>query len=136
MKGFKNITVRENLTKILKIEARRLGFGSIGDYIEVLNNVRLKMAWSGLDLQILAQYGKLPDITLTTEQELRERGFKKIADSEGKPSSETLPKIQVEVRAKKKPTKLKKINESKAFDDAQTRTPEMPKSSEFFKEKS
>jgi hypothetical protein len=46
MKGFKNITVREDLALILKIEARRLGYKSIGEYIEELNAVRTKMGWS------------------------------------------------------------------------------------------
>ena len=96
---------------ILKIEARRLGFHSVAEYVEILNKVRLKKAWSGLDLQILAEYGKLPEISIMTEEQLKNKGYKKIAESEGKPFMESMPTITVEV--KPKPSKKAKKKESK-----------------------
>lgn len=99
MKGFKNITVRENLAKILKIEARRLGYKSIGDYIEGLNALRTKMGWSKLDMEILAEYGKLPETTVMSEQELKEKGYRKVAEM---PQIEKMPKSDEVFKNKEK----------------------------------
>ena len=86
-KGYTQLEFPKELAAILVIESRRLGFGSVSAYVEILNRVRLKMSYSGLDLQILAQYGKLPEITIATESELKEKGYVKVADSTEKLTS-------------------------------------------------
>ena len=141
MRGFKNITVRESLAKILKIEAKRLGYKSIGTYIEALNNVRTKNGFTKLDLEILANYGlenyeKISKSIVIVTGKTDEEAMSKLGLEDAKKVSESFPTVQVEVKAKKKQRKQKKINKSRRFDDMQTRIPEMPKSSEFFKEKS
>jgi hypothetical protein len=94
-KGYTQIEFPKELAAILVIESRRLGFGSVAAYVEILNKVRLKKAWSGLDLQILAEYGKLPETTIMTESELKAKGYVKVSEF-----TEQGPKVEIPVKKK------------------------------------
>lgn len=115
MKGFKNITAKENLVKILKIEARRLGYKSIGSYLEALNSMRTKTGFSKLDLEILGNYG-LDGYLKMTES---------IVTVMGKSDKECLKKLGLE--------NAKKVSES--TEKSVLKIKKMPKSSEFFEDK-
>jgi hypothetical protein len=138
MKGFKNITVREDLALILKIEARRLGYKSIGEYIEELNAVRTKMGWSELDLYCLKTFGKIPEVQQLSQEEyqrLTHEEKEKIpfvqhdvlnfarVDEKGKLHVQTVPLKVTGNIVKKKKEKTKKKRESLR----------MPTSEQFFK---
>jgi hypothetical protein len=104
-KGYTQLEFPKELAAILVIESRRLGFSSVSSYVEVLNKTRLKNAWSALDLKIISEYGleaflKLSKSLITSPEELEKEGYKKIADSEGKQFTETMPPIIAEVKPK------------------------------------
>ena len=101
MKINSSVAIEKNLAKLLKSTAHRLGYSSISNYVEALHLAREKLGYSKLDLDCLATYGKIPQVETVygkSEKEVLEKLGLKSAHK----VSETFPKIQVKVRAKKK----------------------------------
>ena len=134
--GYTQIEFPKDLAAILKIESRRLGFSNIAEYVDILNRLRLKTAWTKLDLEILVEFGKLPTVELLTEDELNRRGYRKVSEftpvkaDVAKPFTETMT-IEIPTKAKKKQRKPKKKCKERGSEyDSEKK---MPTSSEFFK---
>jgi len=127
MVEYRNIMFQKEDAIVLKSAADRFQYHSISEYIMALNAMRVKLGlMTKLDIEIIVNYGmegyqRIQNMstvkTAKSEEEMHRdvslgKDAKKIADSEGKPFTQTFPKVIAEVKPKKKQKKRKKKSES------------------------
>ena len=101
-KQYSSIKLLKETIGHLSCTKSKLGFHSIEELINTFLKIQLKTKWSKLDLECLGEYGEIPDIGVSTPEELREKGYRRVAQFEQKLDTEIKVNVVKPRIAKKK----------------------------------